>query len=200
MNVKSSQPLVNKMILYFAVRAMADIIGENATKVVLREAEMLDLLELDEPPSPDEVIPLENLTRLRRINMKIFGDAHVVFSRRAGMIAARKMQLPRGIESVIELSSKTVDWRKIMADVSNRLLAPADSRMEQKLINGGYIARIYNCPECRGIKSNRPCCYFLSGFTEGIVRRLFNLSVTVIETKCIATGDKFCEFKVTPEE
>ena len=200
MNVKSSQPLVNKMILYFAVRAMADIIGENATKVVLREAEMLDLLELDEPPSPDEVIPLENLTRLRRINMKIFGDAYVVFSRRAGMIAARKMQLPRGIESVIELSSKTVDWRKIMADVSNRLLAPADSRMEQKLINGGYIARIYNCPECRGIKSNRPCCYFLSGFTEGIVRRLFNLSVTVIETKCIATGDKFCEFKVTPEE
>jgi len=200
MNVKSSQPLVNKMILYFAVRAMADIIGENATKVVLREAEMLDLLELDEPPSPDEVIPLENLTRLRRINMKIFGDAHVVFSRRAGMIAARKMQLPRGVESVIELSSKTVDWRKIMADVSNRLLAPADSRMEQKLINGGYIARIYNCPECRGIKSNRPCCYFLSGFTEGIVRRLFNLSVTVIETKCIATGDKFCEFKVTPEE
>ena len=200
MNVKSSQPLVNKMILYFAVRAMADIIGENATKVVLREAEMLDLLELDEPPSPDEVIPLENLTRLRRINMKIFGDAHVVFSRRAGMIAARKMQLPRGIESVIELSSKTVDWRKIMADVSNRLLAPADSRMEQKLINGGYIARIYNCPECRGIKSNRPCCYFLSGFTEGIIRRLFNLSVTVVETRCIATGDIFCEFKVIPEE
>jgi len=199
MSVKSSQPLANKIILYFVVRAMVDIIGENATKVVLREAGMLDLLELEKPPDPDEVIPLENMTRLRRINMRIFGDAHVVFSRRAGMIAAKKMRLPRGVESIIKISS-IADWRKIVADVSNRLLAPADSRMEQELINGGYIARIYNCPECRGIKSNKPCCYFLSGFTEGIIRRLFNLSVTVIETKCIATGDDFCEFKVTPEE
>ena len=200
MSVKSSQPLVNKIILYFVVRAMVDIIGENATKVVLREAGMLDLLELDEPPDPDEVIPLENMTRLRRINMKIFGDAHIVFSRRAGTIAARKMKLPRGVESIIKLSSKIADWRKIMADVSNRLLAPVDSRMEQELINGGYTARIYNCPECRGVKSNKPCCYFLSGFTEGIIRRLFNLNVTVVETRCIATGDEFCEFKVTPEE
>jgi len=200
MSVKSSQPLANKIILYFVVRAMVDIIGENATKVVLREAGMLDLLELDEPPDPDEVIPLEKMTRLRRINMKIFGDAHVVFSRRAGIMAARKMRLPHGVESIIKLSSKITDWRKMVADVSNRLLAPADSRMEQELINGGYIARIYNCPECRGIKSNKPCCYFLSGFTEGIIQRLFNLNATVVETKCIAVGDEFCEFKVIPEE
>jgi len=200
MSVKSSQPLVNKIILYFVVRAMADIIGENATKVVLREAGMLDLLELDEPPDPDEVIPLENVTRLRRINMKIFGDAHVVFSRRAGAIAARKMRLPHEVERIIKSSSKIADWRRIMADISNRLLASADSTMEQELINGGYIARIYNCPECRGIKSNKPCCFFLSGFIEEIIRRLFNLNVNVIETRCIATGDEFCEFKVTPEE
>jgi len=193
---ETSQDLTYKIIPYFIVKAMVAIIGQNATKVILRRIDMLNLLELRETPSPDETIPLENLLRLMETNMKIFGESYAVFSRRAGYDAARDIKLPDTIMDIVEDSSKFADWRRSMKKLSERLLAPVGSRMEQNLLNDGYVAKIYKCPECRGLKTNKPCCYFLSSFIGGIIKRLFNIEVNVNEVRCMALGEEFCEFRV----
>ena len=193
---ETSQDLTYKIIPYFIVKAMVDIIGQNATKVILREIDMLNLLELRETPSLDETIPLENLLRLMETNMKIFGESYAVFSRRAGYDAARDVKFPDTIMDIIKDSSKFADWRRSMKKLSERLLAPVGSRVEQNLLDDGYVTKIYKCPECRGLKTNKPCCYFLSSFIGGIIKRLFNIEVDVDEVRCMALGEEFCEFRV----
>ena len=193
---ENSQDLTYKIIPYFIVKAMVDIIGQNATKVILRKIDMFNLLELRETPSLDETIPLENLLRLMEINMKIFGESYAVFSRKAGYDAAREVKFPDTIMNIIEDSSKFADWRRSMKKISERLLAPFGSRVEQNLLDDGYVTKIYKCPECRGLKTNKPCCYFLSSFISGIIKRLFNIEVNVNEVRCIALGEEFCEFRV----
>jgi predicted hydrocarbon binding protein len=58
------------------------------------------------------------------------------------------------------------------------------------------VIRIENCATARKSKSNRPVCYFVSGFISGVADAILNEVTDCSETKCIAKGDKFCEFKV----
>lgn len=45
-------------------------------------------------------------------------------------------------------------------------------------------------------KSKQPGCYFFRGFLVGFLSRLFEgKSITVVEEKCAAKGDKHCEFR-----
>jgi len=197
--VKSeTQPKVYKLVLYFYAKALTDMVGGMAAKAVLRHAGLLDILELEETPEPNEMIPLGSVRRLREAGVRFFGDTYVAFVRRAGRLAARDIRLPTGVEAVVRIASRFRDWRKLMVRVSERFLSPTGARVEVKYLERGYVARVYNCPECAGLSSEKPYCYFLVGFTKGIVKRLCNLDVEVKETRCIAVGDDFCEFKVTP--
>ena len=47
--------------------------------------------------------------------------------------------------------------------------------------------------------SNKPICHFLRGYLEGFLSELFNLPITVVEKKCRAAGDEYCEFSFGPE-
>jgi len=187
-------------MLYYTAKAMVDTVGENAAKIVLRRAGLLDLLELEEPPEPDETIPLEKALRLKAENMRFFGDTYVAFSRGAGMLAARSMKLPRLVRPILRITTLGGDWRKAMAQVGKRILESLNARVEVDLQEKGYTARVYNCPECRGLRADRPICYFMVGFTTGIIQRLFKIKVDVVERRCIAKGDEYCEFHVLPIE
>ena len=49
------------------------------------------------------------------------------------------------------------------------------------------------CPECIARKSDHPICTFLEGLMEGMFN---NPKYKIIETKCIAAGDKECLFVI----
>jgi len=64
------------------------------------------------------------------------------------------------------------------------------------LSKNGAVIRIENCATARKSKSNRPMCHFVSGFISGVADAVLNEVTECSETKCIASGDPFCEFKV----
>jgi len=45
------------------------------------------------------------------------------------------------------------------------------------------------------IKGNKNVCYFMAGFFQGILEDYTNTHWNVIETKCSAKGDEYCEFQ-----
>jgi len=56
----------------------------------------------------------------------------------------------------------------------------------------------FECELFRG--SYKPQSYFMKGVISGWFSKLFESEVIVNETKCIAMGDDYCEFKVLPVE
>jgi predicted hydrocarbon binding protein len=41
-----------------------------------------------------------------------------------------------------------------------------------------------------------PACYFLAGYFEGVLSQLLDESISVNETKCIASGSEYCFFEI----
>ncbi len=65
-------------------------------------------------------------------------------------------------------------------------------------MNGEVIFRIYENIECGNYgHTGKPMSSFVKGIIEGFYTRLWERRVRVEETKCIARGDKFCEFTVS---
>ena len=62
------------------------------------------------------------------------------------------------------------------------------------------IVRFYDLFECKIVegKLNRSNSQWMRGLLAGAFKELFETEVDVKEVKCIAKGDKYCEFTVTP--
>ncbi len=59
------------------------------------------------------------------------------------------------------------------------------------------IIRIYGCFECELYKrSKKPSSHLVRGMIAGWFSQFFKSEVSVIESKCIAKGDPYCEFLV----
>lgn len=71
-----------------------------------------------------------------------------------------------------------------------------------------FIFRVSNSSVAERLKDDggqRPVCHFLAGFFAGMAvayAELLELSpaYSCQETKCIAMGDSYCEFKLSPQE
>jgi len=57
--------------------------------------------------------------------------------------------------------------------------------------------RLYESIECKAFGgSDRPASQFIRGHLSGLLSGLLRSDVRVIETKCIAMGDPYCEFRL----
>ncbi len=75
-------------------------------------------------------------------------------------------------------------WGKFSIDIEHRTIR----------IENSFIARGYGN---RGAK--KPVCHFLCGYNASLITELINKEVDVEERKCMAKGDRYCEFcVVTP--
>lgn len=82
--------------------------------------------------------------------------------------------------------------------------------LEVFLTNGGWgkvqtkvnfqkqaaVVRIRNSVTTRHIKAKMPVCNFISGYIAGTFGGFFNKKMDCVETRCKATGDILCEFRV----
>lgn len=60
--------------------------------------------------------------------------------------------------------------------------------------------RIYECFECElGVGAKKPYSNFIRGIFAGLLTQLFDRRMEAKETRCIAKGDPYCGFKITPE-
>lgn len=54
--------------------------------------------------------------------------------------------------------------------------------------------------ECEGAKSTSPRSHFVRGHLAGSLTAIMGERMSCEETKCVAKGDPFCEFTLTPEK
>ena len=59
------------------------------------------------------------------------------------------------------------------------------------------IIKVYDSIECRYVESEKSNSQFFRGILLGIFKQLLKNDVKVVEDKCIAKGDKYCQFKIT---
>jgi len=64
------------------------------------------------------------------------------------------------------------------------------------------LIRVYRCFECECCdeKTERPYSHLVRGMSAGLFTSLFKTEMFARETKCIAKGDPYCEFKITPQK
>ena len=60
--------------------------------------------------------------------------------------------------------------------------------------NGSGSVLITQSFEAKARKTEQPSCHFFRGFLAGFLSELFKKAITVVEEKCAAKGDKYCEF------
>ena len=57
--------------------------------------------------------------------------------------------------------------------------------------------RLYDSIECKAFKgSDKPMSQLIRGHLSGLLSSLLKTEVRAVESKCIAKGDKYCEFHV----
>jgi len=92
---------------------------------------------------------------------------------------------PKELEEIASALGATMGWAT---------LEVAEFSIEKKMAR----IRFYNNFECELVKeSKEPYSHFLRGVIAGFFNGLFGQGALVKETKCIAKGDNYCEFKVT---
>ncbi|MEM1563593.1 MAG: V4R domain-containing protein [Candidatus Bathyarchaeia archaeon] len=62
------------------------------------------------------------------------------------------------------------------------------------------IIRVYESFECElGVGAKKPYSNFIRGIFAGLLAQLFNRRMEAKERCCVAKGDPYCEFEITPE-
>ncbi|RLI14146.1 MAG: hypothetical protein DRO43_04745 [Candidatus Hecatellales archaeon] len=62
------------------------------------------------------------------------------------------------------------------------------------------LLRIHRCMECElGRNAGKPFSHFIRGILAGFNSQILGVKMFARETKCIAKGDPYCEFEVTPD-
>lgn len=59
------------------------------------------------------------------------------------------------------------------------------------------VVRVHDCRGCDGgVRAPKPSCHFERGFLEASFGRMVEHGARVLETRCRAVGDPWCEFEV----
>jgi predicted hydrocarbon binding protein len=64
---------------------------------------------------------------------------------------------------------------------------------------GEFTMTVKDCFECSGEGAPRRECSFMRGYFAGSANAIYGREFEVRETKCGFKGEKFCEFRITPE-
>ncbi len=92
----------------------------------------------------------------------------------------------------------SLDRRELLAEVLKVYQAGGWGRVElvrYDLRQLDIVVRVYDSIECKIFKgSTRPASQFIRGHLSGLLSELLGEDIRVIEAKCIAMGDPYCEF------
>ena len=68
--------------------------------------------------------------------------------------------------------------------------------------SGEAIIRVYDSYEATPIRGEKkkPSCQYVRGGIAGVLSRLIGRELIAVEEKCIAAGDKYCEFHIKPRK
>jgi len=143
---------------------------------------------------PAAIISLKTFARIQKDAERILGKegAAVLFyeaGKDAGKTWISRFHEEWGLKGsdFIEATEEfyaELGWGKFSIDIEHLTIS----------IENSFIARGYGKGEAK-----KPVCHFLCGYNASMISELINKEVDVEERKCMAKGDRYCEFiAVTP--
>lgn len=138
---------------------------------------------------PAAIISLKTFARIQKDAEKILGaEGAAVLLYEAGK-AAGKAWISRFHEEwglkgrdfikATEEFYAELGWGKFSIDTEHLTIS----------VESSFIARGYGKGEAK-----KPVCHFLCGYNASLITELINTAVDVEEKKCMAKGDRYCEF------
>lgn len=175
-------------VFYALLTSLNDIMGQDGKNSVLRYAKLDEYIDICAPHniSEDETIPYKTFHALLNSMFTLlgFGTSAILYE------AGRKWLIylsPFGL-SLKEMIKKLEMWM--------------GGEWELEIRDDLEIIRIHHCPICHNFKSTseKPICHIISGVLSKIKESGTGEKYQVVETKCIAIGDKVCEFKIVKKD
>ncbi len=118
-------------------------------------------------------------------------------------------EVQKNLIKAYRVSIKTnEDLSKRISRISASIQTYGHGRGSMVKTNKEFIFQVRNSVVAEALKDsgwNRPVCYFIAGFFAGMADAFGELhkppiSYDCIETKCIASGAAYCEFKLVPQK
>ena len=138
---------------------------------------------------PAAIISLKTFARIQKDAEKILGtEGAAVLLYEAGKDAGKTwisrfheewgLKGSEFIKATEEFYAE-LGWGKFSIDIEHLTIS----------IENSFIARGYGKGEAK-----KPVCHFLCGYSASLITELINKEVDVEERKCMAKGDRYCEF------
>jgi len=136
------------------------------------------------------VRPRPILTEMVRRVLEAFNNAARVFMFHIGLVVGRTLK-----EIFPTLPSEEVMERMLLLVRGSGL---GEGDLTKYSPPNRCVIEMKDSFECAGLKSKEPASYFFRGVISGLLSQLWRVDVNVSEVKCVALGDKYCEFLAIP--
>lgn len=95
---------------------------------------------------------------------------------------------------------KGEDLVTLVLEVVKGLNWISDYEVELNLKKTKGVLRVWDLMDCLPFRDreNKPTSHYFRGIISGYISRVLGRRIVVLETKCIAKGDPYCEFKISP--
>lgn len=200
---KSGYYYANKIVL-ITLKALEEVMGKNGLNAILNLAHLPHLIDHYPPDNLEREFDFADFSAINKALEEMYGprggrglalragraafaDALRNFGALAGVGDLAFKVLPLQIKLRIGLPAMA----KIFSQISDQY-----STVEER--ENEFIYTIHRCPQCWGRSGlDKPVCYIGAGLLqEGLKWVSGGNEFRVHETKCIAMGDKVCEYTI----
>jgi len=193
-------------IARLAFAALEDVMGKNGLNAILNLAGMAHLIDNLPPNNLERAFDFADFSAMNGALEEMYGPrGGRGLAQRAGravfMEGLRNFGALAGAGDlafkILPLSTKlrlgVPAMAKIFSTTSDQL-----STVEEQ--HDHFIYTIHRCPVCFGRHTDKPCCHIATGLLqEGLKWLSGGREFRVIETRCIAAGEKTCDFNIYKE-
>ncbi len=187
MSLSVNEPKEIRLIVFSALlTALHEVMGRDGKNSVLRFAGLEQYINQDVPPSIDESVSFETFKCLINSMNDLLGHGTDAILYESGRKFAIYLT-PFGYS---------------LKDVAEKLAIWVGGTWSVQFAEGKTIVRIVNNPIVKSLAlpKERPSCHVISGALAKIQEESTGEIYCVVETKCEAVGDPYCEFEVMKKE
>ncbi len=200
--VKPEEAVIVNALVRQALVSAQEVMGENGLNAVLRSVGLERFVGNFPPNDTNPGIMTVEYARLNEAIEDFYGRAGKGMLRRIGKASFQYGVREQGaLMGVAGAALKLMPVKGRIKFVLNGMVSAlkktnpqVDAWVEEE---GGKIAYCEStCAICLGRHSDQPLCHLYVGSVGEAVRWATDLEYEIVETHCVAKGDKYCRFEV----
>jgi predicted hydrocarbon binding protein len=182
--------------------AINQVLGENASQVIYRSANLDDYLATLPPDDLNLTINARDYSGLLQTIESAYGQEGPLILQRIGrqtfhlslrdqstlMSSARRAIRLWSPDQRLQIMMQTI------VDTQRKTYPQSEFWLEEKHDQLAYIEQ--DCLVCNERKSSKPVCHLTIGFISEALQWATGVKYRVSETDCIAMGDAFCRYSI----